>query len=93
HPSLDLSLSEILDLDEDAFARAFRGSPMRRPRRAGLRRNAAVVLGNLGDPAARPSLERAAADRDPLVREHAAWALRRLGRRDGSPDSARSTGG
>ncbi len=94
HSSLDRSLPEILDLDEEAFAQAFRGSPMKRPRRAGLLRNAAVVLGNLGDPAARPSLERAAADHDPLVREHASWALRRLGRRGAEPPGpARLTGG
>ncbi|HET6201260.1 MAG TPA: tRNA epoxyqueuosine(34) reductase QueG [Planctomycetota bacterium] len=80
HPALDRSLPELLSLDEEAFALAFRGSAMKRPRRAGLLRNAAVVLGNRGDPAAAPALERASRDTDPIVREHAAWALARLGR-------------
>jgi epoxyqueuosine reductase len=40
-----------------------------------LARNVAVVLGNLGDPAAIPALQRALSDPEPLVAEHAAWAL------------------
>lgn len=47
-----------------------------------LRRNALVVLGNVGDPTdpdVRAVLARALADPDPLVRSHAVWAARRLG--------------
>ena len=50
-----------------------------------LRRNALVVLGNVGDggsPAVGAALERALADADPLVRGHAVWAAARLGRTD-----------
>jgi len=50
-----------------------------------VRRNALVVLGNVGDgedPAVEAALRRALADPDPLLREHAAWAARRLGRDD-----------
>jgi epoxyqueuosine reductase len=50
-----------------------------------LRRNALVVLGNVGDPAdpeVGVVLERALTDDDPLVRGHAAWAARRLGLTD-----------
>jgi epoxyqueuosine reductase len=50
-----------------------------------LRRNALVVLGNVGDPAdpeVAAALERALADDDPLLRGHAVWAARRLGRTD-----------
>jgi epoxyqueuosine reductase len=43
-----------------------------------LRRNALVALGNAGGPEGRRLLERYAADSDPLLAEHAAWALRRL---------------
>ena len=46
-------------------------------------RNVAVALGNLGDARAIPALERALADPEPLVRGHAAWALRRVGARRG----------
>ncbi len=44
-----------------------------------LRRNAAVALGNLGDPAAVPVLQQALADPNPLIRGHVAWALGRIG--------------
>jgi epoxyqueuosine reductase len=40
--------TDILALDQDAFSAAFRKSPMKRAKLAGLRRNAAVVLGNDG---------------------------------------------
>jgi epoxyqueuosine reductase len=53
---------------------------MRRATRQGLRRNAAVVLGNLGDQSAVPALERGLQDPDAVVRGHAAWALGRLDR-------------
>jgi epoxyqueuosine reductase len=56
-----------------------RGTPLRRAGREGLLRNVCVALGNAGELAAVPALERALADRSPLVRGHAAWALGRLG--------------
>jgi epoxyqueuosine reductase len=65
-------------LDEEAFRARFRGSPVKRAKRRGLLRNVAVALGNSGDASRRPILERLAADEDPVVREHAEWALRRL---------------
>ncbi len=76
HPTLDLL--ELLELDEDAFRARFRETPLWRARRAGLLRNAAVVLGNLGNPAAIPSLEVARSDPNPLVAEHAAWAMEQI---------------
>jgi epoxyqueuosine reductase len=76
HATLDLV--EMLALDETKFRSRFRETPLWRTRRAGLLRNAAVVLGNLGDPTAVPALERALSDPEPLVAEHAAWALSRL---------------
>ncbi len=78
------TLSELARLDEDGFRARFRRSPVRRAKRRGLLRNVAVALGNSGEAAHRPLLERLAADEDAVVREHASWALRRL---DGSdPD-------
>ena len=44
-----------------------------------MRRNAAIALGNLGDPAALPALERAAADPNEMVSEAAQWAITKLG--------------
>jgi epoxyqueuosine reductase len=72
-------LDELLALDERVFRERFAGTPLVRAKRRGLLRNAAVALGNSGLPAARPALERAAADPDELIRTHAAWALQRLG--------------
>lgn len=75
-----LRLPDLLTLDADAFRTRFRDTPIWRATPAGLARNAAVVLGNLGDPEARPRLARAAAHHpSALVREHAAWALAQLG--------------
>ena len=73
-------LAELADVGDDGFRRRFRRSPVTRAKRRGLLRNVAVALGNSGDRSRRPVLERLAADADPLVREHAAWALRRLDR-------------
>jgi len=64
-------------LDEEAFRDRFRASPMKRAKRRGLLRNVAVAMGNARDAAHRPVLERLAGDDDPVVREHAAWALER----------------
>jgi epoxyqueuosine reductase len=72
-------LAELASLDEEAFRARFRRSPLKRAKRRGLLRSVAVALGNAADPAHRPLLERLAADEDPVVREHATWALGRFG--------------
>lgn len=74
-----LDLPWLLQAPDDEVLERFTGTPLRRPGPVALRRNACVVLGNLGDPAAIPLLR--AAERDPasLVVEHARWALDRLG--------------
>ena len=78
-PRADLTtpdLLELLALDDDGFRAKFQNSPIKRTKRRGLLRNVCVALGNLGDPAALPALRYAAAyDPEPLVREHAAWAV------------------
>lgn len=71
-------LVDLLALDDAGFKRRFAGTPMMRAKRRGLLRNVCVALGNLGDASARPALAKAAADPEPLVAEHAAWALERL---------------
>ena len=71
-------LIELLSLDEAAFERRFAGTPIRRAKRRGLLRNVCVALGNSGDAAALPALERAAKDAEPLVAEHARWAMARV---------------
>jgi epoxyqueuosine reductase len=71
-------LAELAGLDAESFRERFRRSPLKRAKRRGLLRNVAVALGNSGDPGKRPVLLRLAEDEDPLVREHALWALQRL---------------
>jgi epoxyqueuosine reductase len=68
-------LPDLLLLDETAFRHRFGDTSLARTRRRGLLRNAAVVLGNTGNPAAVPALTHALGDREPLIRQHAAWAL------------------
>ena len=72
-------LLDLMALDDEGFRQRFRGSPVMRARRKGLLRNAAVALGNRGDPAVMPALTRALGDAEPLIRGHAAWALGRIG--------------
>ena len=71
---------ELLAMSQEEFSTAFEGSPMKRAKRRGLARNAAVTLGNAGGAEDVPALETALAHDEPLVREHAAWALARLRR-------------
>ena len=73
------ALIPLLSLDEDGFRRRFEGSPIRRAKLSGLRRNACVALGNIGDRAATPALSAALRSDDAIVRAHAAWALGRIG--------------
>jgi epoxyqueuosine reductase len=72
-------LEDLLSLDEQGHRALAEGSPVKRAGRAGLARNAAIVLGNRGDARALPSLRAAASGHDdPDVREAAAWACARL---------------
>ena len=70
---------ELLTLSADQFETRFRDSPLSRPGRAGLLRNAAIVLGNAQDPYAEPALVAALADPESMIRGAAAWALGRIG--------------
>ena len=72
------SPAALLGMSPDAFRARFRGSAMTRAKRAGLLRNAALVLGNRRDRDAVPALTSALDDPDATVREAASWALRRI---------------
>ncbi len=71
-------LAELAGLDDAAFRERFRRSPVKRAKRRGLLRNVAVAIANAGAARHRPQLERLARDADPLVAEHARWAIERL---------------
>jgi epoxyqueuosine reductase len=74
-------LLELLSLDEAGFKHRFAGTPILRTRRRGLLRNVCVALGNTGNEQSLPALQEAANDPEPLVSEHARWAIEQIGAR------------
>jgi epoxyqueuosine reductase len=78
-----IDLISILEMNTDGFREAFRGSPVKRAKLWGLKRNVCVALGNIGDERAVPVLgETLREDTTAIVRGHAAWALGRIGGRE-----------
>jgi epoxyqueuosine reductase len=75
----------LLEMDATSFDAWSLGSPVRRPGVAGVARNAAIVLGNVGEKRHLPVLARAAGEHPSAsVREVAAWAEARVRARHGS---------
>ena len=75
----DLSLIDLLGMERDDYVEAFRHSPMKRAKLSGLKRNAAVAMGNSGKLDYAGALIRCLqTDGDPVVRGHCAWALAEL---------------
>jgi epoxyqueuosine reductase len=70
-----IGLVRLFELDDSAYRARFRHTALWRPRRRGLLRNAAIVLGNRPIPAAIPALVRGLNDDEPLIRGACAWAL------------------
>jgi len=84
HARKDLAQPDLLDLlalDDAGFKQRFAGTPIFRTKRRGLLRNVCVALGNVGDTTALPALEKAASDREPLIAEHARWAMKQIASR------------
>jgi epoxyqueuosine reductase len=78
----DLTPAELLGFEMSDYVEYFSKSAMKRAKLQGLKRNAAVVLGNTGGPDALEALaERHESEEDPLVRGHIAWAMGRIGTR------------
>ena len=74
-------LLHLLSLDEEGFREHFRKTPMKRTKRRGILRNVCVALGNVGTREALPALENATKDSEPLIAEHAQWAIDEIKRR------------
>ncbi len=74
HPDL----RRLAQMDEETYRRTFRGSPVKRAKYSGLKRNAAVAMGNSGNQDFIEDLKKLASDPDPVVADHAAWALKKL---------------
>ena len=65
-------------ISQEEFRATFRGSPIRRTKRQGLRRNAALAMGNSGQNKFAETLQSMSRDEDPVVAESATWAIRKL---------------
>ena len=74
NPALDW----LAEMQPEEFREVFRGSPLRRAKLSGLRRNAAIAMGNSGDKKFIPMLKKLSNDADAVVAEHARWAAARL---------------
>jgi epoxyqueuosine reductase len=74
NPALDW----LAEMSAEEFRETFRGSPIRRTKRSGLLRSAAIAMGNSGRVEFLPLLEKLAAEEDEIVAESAAWAIGRL---------------
>jgi epoxyqueuosine reductase len=76
-----MPLRHFLALDDEQFRALFRKSPIKRIKRRGFLRNVCVALGNVGTAEDLPALRETARDPDPLIAEHAAWAVSQIERR------------
>ena len=74
NPSLDW----LAEMKQEEFQKVFRGSPVRRAKLSGLRRNAVIAMGNSANRKFLPTLKRLIEDPDPVVAEHARWSLTAL---------------
>lgn len=74
-------LRDFLELDDEGFRVLFAKSPIKRIKRVRFLRNVCVALGNTGTQEDLPALEKASADPDPLISEHASWAMGEIRRR------------
>lgn len=72
-------LAVLASMTEEDFRLNFQRSPIRRAKYRGWLRNLCVAMGNSGDARLVPNLQELAAHPDPVVREHAEWALAQLG--------------
>jgi epoxyqueuosine reductase len=69
----------LAQMDEETYRQTFRGSPVKRAKYAGLKRNVAVAMGNSGNKEFIPYLQEIADNPDPVIASHASWALKKLG--------------
>jgi epoxyqueuosine reductase len=73
------ALEWLAEMQPEEFRRVFRGSPVRRAKLSGLRRNAVLAMGNSGNKKFLATLKKLCEDSDAVVAEHARWAMAKLG--------------
>jgi epoxyqueuosine reductase len=76
------ALEWLAEISAEEFQHSFRGSPIRRAKRSGLRRNAVIAMGNSRDRKFLPLLNKLTADADEIVSESALWAVQKLNHED-----------
>ena len=86
------ALEWLAEMSRDEFRRVFRGSPIKRAKLAGLKRNALIAMGNSGDPYFVPIVEGLADSDDPVLAETSQWALKRL-KQSAAPGQISRSGG
>jgi epoxyqueuosine reductase len=77
-------LTRELEMTTQEFNQRFKGSPVKRAKRRGYLRNVAVALGNTRDLHVLPVLQNVLNDEEPLVRQHAQWAIEKINQRVGA---------
>jgi epoxyqueuosine reductase len=82
HGLFNPPLEELAEISEQQFGRTFRDSPIRRAGYQGFLRNVCLAIGNSGAPKFVPQMRRLAEHSDPVIREHAIWALEKLNHKD-----------
>jgi epoxyqueuosine reductase len=88
--TMNMALRDYLELNDVEFRNLFRNSPIRRIKRRGFLRNVCVALGNVGDESDLAALSEAASDPEPLISEHAVWAIEQILIRSRSLNPVRS---
>jgi epoxyqueuosine reductase len=78
-----MTLRELALITEDEFRALFRQSPVKRIKRTRFVRNVCVALGNVGTQEDLVALHHLIGDPDPLIAEHASWAVDQIGKRGG----------
>src|SRR6202795_2748691 len=76
--TIGMALRDYLNLSDAGFRNLFRNSPIKRIKRRGFLRNVCVALGNIGTSEDLPALKQAALGSEPLIAEHAAWAIEQI---------------
>ena len=73
------SLSQLASMDEKDFESSFQKSALKRTKWRGLMRNVCVAMGNAALKEMVPHLKHLLSVKEPMVRRHAAWALKQVG--------------
>jgi len=89
--TMAMRLRDYLKLSDLEFRALFRNSPIKRIKRRGFLRNVCVALGNVGDDSDLPALEQSVSDPEPLIADHARWAIEQIRARHKTSPSDRRT--